>query len=278
MKTSHTIPLNRKVAFAAFAVALTGAVFAGIEDKVLMFSTPGTDRYADGTAVVDGECYALVWSPAGTTFSGFNADGTTVSPEDRLVLAGALAKDGRCPEALFQVPSRDYEELKGGEWTFCLVDTRTASGVPAGVCDGKPVRVNRWGAVIGGVKEKPADVSSLRSSASGSLAKGATSGVSSKGVSNGGTAPVRANYVSAVPPTVKTPTITAFEVQGGEVWLSVADTVPYLSYTILSGETPTSLKTDYFSDVVDGGNGSEIAIGTRESLRRRFFRVTRAEQ
>ena len=51
---------------------------AGMDDKVLRFSTPGIDRYADGSAVVDGECYALVWSPKGQTFAGFNADGTAI--------------------------------------------------------------------------------------------------------------------------------------------------------------------------------------------------------
>ena len=50
----------------ALCVALLcTAVFASMEDKVLHFSTPGPDRYADGTLVVDGECYALVWSPNG---------------------------------------------------------------------------------------------------------------------------------------------------------------------------------------------------------------------
>ena len=52
---------------------------------------------------------------------------------------------------------------------------------------------------------------------------------------------------------------------------------PYLSYTIISGDTPTALKTDYFSEVIDGGNGGEIAIGTPQSPTRRFFKVIRAE-
>ena len=75
-------------------------------DKVLRFSTVGPDRYADGSVVVDGECYALVWSPAGKTFSGFNADGTPVSSRDRVVLAGALAQGGKCRE-LFLVNSHN---------------------------------------------------------------------------------------------------------------------------------------------------------------------------
>ena len=73
------------------------------------------------------------------------------------------------------------------------------------------------------------------------------------------------------------PQITAIEVGDGEVWLGVADTVPYLSYTIMSGETPNDLKPDYFSVTVDGEANSEIAIGTVQSVKRRFFKVKRAE-
>ena len=76
---------------------------------------------------------------------------------------------------------------------------------------------------------------------------------------------------------VRPPQVTAIDVGEGEVWLAVADTVPYLSYTIISGKEPGSLKTDYFSEVVDGDAGAEIAIGTLESVNRRFFRVKRAE-
>ena len=124
---------------------LSGGAFAGIEDKVIKFSASGIDRYADGSVVVDGECYALVWSPKGSVFAGFNADGTVVSPDDRLVLAAPLAKDGKCRDAIFQVPAAEYAELDGGEWAVCLVDTRMGDGVPAGVFDGRPLRVNRWG-------------------------------------------------------------------------------------------------------------------------------------
>ena len=68
-----------KKATVALLLLWGGFSFAGITDYVATFSTPGPDRYADGTVVADGECYALVWSPKGSTFAGFSADGTTVS-------------------------------------------------------------------------------------------------------------------------------------------------------------------------------------------------------
>ena len=257
------------------AVAL-GSVcaFGSIQDKLARFSTPGPDRYADGSVVRDGECYALVWSPAGTVFSGFNADGTAVSSRDRVVLAGALAQGGRCRDAIFQIPAKDYEALQGGEWAVCLVDTRMMNGVPAGVQNGKPLRVNRWGIISGGVNITDAGSANLRLAAGGRLSSAADT---SEGQASSRAAIVRANNLSAVPPNLMPPQITAIEVGDGEVWLGVTDTVPYLSYTIISGEKPNDLKADYFSEVVDGEANSEIAIGTVQSVKRRFFKVKRAE-
>ena len=201
---------------AVFAVVICSVVaYGSVQDKLARFSTPGPDRYADGSIVRDGECYALVWSPAGTTFSGFNADGTAVSSNDRVVLAGELAQDGRCRDAVFQIPAEDYDELEGGEWAVCLVDTRMMNGIPAGVQDGKPLRVNRWGAVKGGVKIEPQGASALRLASSvGNLRlaaapAGGTSSSSSDEGSGSTAQPVRANNLSAVPPTAKPPQITA---------------------------------------------------------------------
>ena len=249
---------------------MSSIVFAGMEDTVLRFSTPGPDRYADGSAVVDGECYALVWSPKGQAFAGFNADGTAISATDRVVLAAPLAKDGKCPDAIFQVPAAEYSELAGGEWAVCLVDTRTLAGVPTGVRNGKPVRVNRWGIVSGGVNITDAASARPRLAA-------ATPESDTLGGRASTRAAARATNLSAVPPNLAPPRITAIELADGEVWLGVDGTVPYLDYTIISGETPNDLKPDYFAEVVEGNGRSEIAIGTSESPKRRFFKVKRAE-
>ncbi len=255
---------------------MVGFAFAGMEDKVLRFSTPGPDRYADGSIVRDGECYALVWSPAGQAFSGFNADGTPVSSSDRVVLAGALAQDGKCRDAIFQIPAAEYAELEGGEWAVCLVDTRNVQGVPTGTQNGKPLRVNRWGVISGGVEITSAASARPRRLTSGEqtssqVASDATRGTRS--VASG----ARANILSAVPPILAPPRITDIAVGDGEVSLAVEGTAPYLSYTIISGEKPNDLKTDYFAETVDGDANSEIAIGTVKTVKRRFFKVKRAE-
>ena len=248
----------------AAVIVCAACAFGSMQDKLARFSTPGPDRYADGSIVQDGECYALVWSPAGTAFAGFNADGTPVSSRDRVVLAGALAQDGKCRDSVFQIPAAEYEALKGGEWAVCLVDTRNLAGVPTGTRNGKPVRVNRWGIISGGVNITDASSTKPRLAA----ATGGTRSVASA---------ARATNLSAVPQNLLPPQITAIELTDGEVWLAVDGTVPYLDYTIISGETPNDFKPDYFSEVVEGDGRSEIAIGTPKTPKRRFFKVKRAE-
>ena len=250
---------------------LCSSAMAAMQDMVLRFSTPGIDRYADGSVVADGECYALVWSPKGSVFAGFNADGTALSSTDRVVLAGALAKDGKCRDAIFQIPASEYEELKGGEWAVCLVDTRNMWGVPAGVKNGVPVRVNRWGAVDSGVKIEPDTVSALKLAAA---TKSASGGLLRAAASDDG---VCAGVLSAVPDSVLPPKITAFEVFDGVVRLTVEDTVPFLTYTLASGDAPNDLATDPVADAVDGVVGQAIAIETDVAEGSRFFKVTRAE-
>ncbi len=47
---------GRRIVTMAIAMALFGTAFADMADKVLRFATLGPDCYADGSAVVDGEC------------------------------------------------------------------------------------------------------------------------------------------------------------------------------------------------------------------------------
>ena len=256
---------------AALLLALLAPVctFADLNDKVLTFSTPGIDRYADGSRVLDGECYALVWSPAGKAFSGFNADGTAASPQDCVVLAAPLAENGRCPESIFQIPAEEYAVLQNGTWTVCLVDTRRANGVPAGAANGLPKRVNRWVAVEGGVVVTSA--SGLTAISRRSAAQPRVAGATGTGV--------RARTLSSVPEAARHPTITAMDVSDDVATLLVADTVPYLTYTIESSESLDGFRTDKYADKVDGeaDPDAEIVLETDAPGDCRFFRITRAE-
>ena len=250
---------------------LCTAVFASMEDRVLRFSTPGPDCYADGTLVADGECYALVWSPEGATFAGFNADGTAISANDRVVFAAPLALEGKCRDSLFQIPADEYAELEGGEWAVCLVDTRMANGVPAGVANNAPLRVNRWGAVRNEVKISTASTLVLDSIAAPKA--GGRSLLAAAAPETG----VCAGTLSAVPDSVTQPRIIGFEVVDGVARLTVEDTVPFLTYTISAGDTPDALAADDAADWVDGDTAKPIEIETDAVKGSRFFKVTRAE-
>lgn len=113
-----------KKSVAVLFSVLSAAVFAGMNNVVVSFSSNGPDTYKDGTTVVDGECYALVWTPEGATFGGINADGTAVAPS-KVALAAPLAKDGKCPLVMFQI-DEDFAKANfpGGTWGVYLLDTR----------------------------------------------------------------------------------------------------------------------------------------------------------
>ena len=115
--------MNKTLAFLS-AVLMATVGFAGMENVVITFQSAGPDKYLDGTPVVDGEYYALVWTPADATFGGINANGTAVAPS-KVVLKAPLAKDGKCPFVQFEV-DEDYakKNFPGGSWCVCLLDTR----------------------------------------------------------------------------------------------------------------------------------------------------------
>ena len=127
---------------------------AGLDDVCVSFSTQGPDRYSDGSAVLDGECYCLVWSEDGK-FEGFTAGGNCADQNDLIVMAAPVASNGRCPEVLFQIPAETAQKLSGGKYAVYLLDTRAdASGAvkPSGVRGGVPAMVNGYGEITGGVK------------------------------------------------------------------------------------------------------------------------------
>lgn len=258
---------------AAKALAALGAVMfacgagAGVGDKVLRFSSSGTDCYADGTKVRDGEWYALVWSPEGSAFAGFNADCSLVSSADSLVLAAPLAEGGRCRDALFQIPEAKAAVLTNGTFSVCLLDTRNARGQVAGGVNGHPFRVNRWG-----FAEVDASVGDA----------GSVDVATAKTASTYSTASVQAgacaDTLSLLPASVKKPVIADMDLGGEDVVLEVKGTVPYLTYTIESGESPEQLADDTSATEVDGQYGSSIKVKAEAVGESRFYRIKRAER
>lgn len=77
----------------------------------------------------------------------------------------------------FSTPGPDhYAELSGGDWSVCLVDTRDARDVPAGVVGGIPKRINRWGVVESGVTLESATAATAQAAAVHGVAPGGSEG------------------------------------------------------------------------------------------------------
>ena len=205
-------------------------LFAAANDVVLTFSTPGPDTYADGTTVLDGESYALVWTKAGATFGGISADGKLLSANDKIVLVAGVAEGGKCPTTVFEVEAADFAAYEGGGFALYLLDTRvkdaegkvSVAGVDAFALDAPNV-VNAIGAANAPASAKASSTStSSLNLASASAVALADVGVHAK---------------------IDVPTITALKVEGETVSITVKDTSPTADYFVVPGTTPGSFAT-----------------------------------
>ena len=149
--------MSRKFLVAVALVAMTVASVARAvseQNAVLEFSTPGPDFYADGTPVMKGEIYALVWIRSGAVFSGVLNDGTLADPDNcELVIAqpnaGSREVDGvtvgYCRPTLFHVPAEFIAAHQDGSYVVALLDTRVKEGASGGlVPSGNAQNVLGW--------------------------------------------------------------------------------------------------------------------------------------
>lgn len=193
----------KKIFFVVFSGLFFNLYANSVEDSAIVFSTVGPDRYADGSTVLDGELYALVWTEDGV-FEGFSADGKALDEKDKILVAAPLAKDGRCPKVMFQIPRA--LAVNYGKFEVFLVDTRVAAAsgavTPRGTANGEVKLVNGYGRV-------PAEI--------------ALSGVSSK--AEGAAV---ANLNSAAPKDARQPRVKAMRIEGDEVVLTVENMPGYM--------------------------------------------------
>lgn len=193
----------KKIFFIVFSGLFFNLYANSAEDSAIVFSTVGPDRYADGSTVLDGELYALVWTEDGV-FEGFSADGKALDEKDKILVAAPLAKDGRCPKVMFQIPRA--LAVNYGKFEVFLVDTRVAAAsgsvTPRGSANGEVKLVNGYGRV-------PAEI--------------ALSGVSSK--AEGAAV---ANLNSAAPKDARQPRVKAMRIEGDEVVLTVENMPGYM--------------------------------------------------
>lgn len=244
-----------KKLIASLAIVASACAFAAPTDTSVLFSTVGPDKYADGTTVVDGECYALVWSAG--EFAGIKADCTCVNPADEILAIFPAAKDGKCRLSKYTLTADAFN--KGGNISLWLLDTRTYTSKPDGTTavalakqesDTKVLVVNGAVAVEASVE----------------VGKAGFGGISAKD-------PVVAGSV-AVPADAPTPNIKSIKVGDVYVELEVENTVPYLTYGVSAGKTPSELAKDPAA-AATGKAGETITIYTLKNGDTGFFQVNR---
>ena len=241
------------------AVGLAFAATAAIDDALLAFSTVGPDKYADGTTVLDGECYALVWTKNGATFGGIAADGTAVAETDKIVLVAPLAKDGHCPYTLFQISSATADALADGTYGVYLLDTRVtaADGTtkPVGATDGKLSLVNGYGLATEATKV--------------GKATGGITTVAEKETAGGQAVAAGA----AAPKDVKQPKITSIKIEGDYVKLTVQNLPGYMR--VSSGANVSADDTQGAAQATDGQTDEVILYAPKAAAGSGFFKVIR---
>ena len=207
---------------------LAVASFAAVDDTLITFSTPGPDKYADGSDVLPGEVYALVWSADGQ-FDGIKADGTTVDPADKVVLLAQVAKQGAngtcCPPLLYQVDADLAATLANGVYAVYLLDTRVAAADGAvavgGVENGKLKAVNSYGAVSG---------DTTAAASAGSITTAKTTAIGGAAV---------ATLVE-----VEAPVITAIKPNGTKITISTSGLSPVAEYKVVTGSKLGAIATE----------------------------------
>ena len=164
----------------------------------MIFATKGPDRYADGTVVLNGERYALVATPKGRTFGGFNLNCTAAVAGDKVLTIAPFALDGRLTPTLFQADAVDVKDMDTSVW---LLDTRTSkTEVPGFDTKVGELRLN------GAVEITDATVAAVASS-----------------------------FALTGDTSMINPTIEGFAVEGGNALITIGNVQPCLAYRVRRG-------------------------------------------
>ena len=231
----------KKTSAIIFAL-LSAAVFAGMNDLLITFSTPGTDRYADGKEVLKGERYAL-----------FFTDAEGKLGEDP-VLVYRTGEKGHCTPVLFIIDEEKAKNYKDGSWGVYLLDTRDFEKDATGNKLADDPNPEAGEKLEYSVKALATDAKTIVKKSMDSAS--ATAAVSSDSFD------------------IPKPTVTAIKVEGAYVYVTVKDIVPCLEYTLKSGSdaqnfaVPEGVEKDASSTV------KEITLAVPKKEGAQFFKVT----
>ena len=252
----------KKAIISMLAAALSTAVFAAANDVLLTFSTKGPDTYADGSTVLNGECYALVWVRNGSSFAGITVSGEMADPvNNRLLLVAPYAYGGCCPTVMFEIAASIAKDLEDGTYSVYLLDTRvtaadgtkTVAGVNA---SGKLATVNGYGAVSTTVKTKDGELASQE----GCEEKSAATGESIAAA-------------AALPANKTQPKVKDIRVIGDKVYLTVEKIAGATSRVQGAGSANPAAFTQMGADETADATSGDMVIVRQATGSSGFFRV-----
>ena len=249
-------------------VAMAGvAAFADAANTFVYFSSQGPDTYADGTDVIQGERYALVWSEDGN-FDGFTVTGDLVDTNDvvfSIMSRATLRSDGegmRCPMTAFQVDSK--RAPTNGVYAVYLLDTRIDIDGKAKLSkmeDGKPQVIKATSTTVASYAVRGAD------------SFGGVNPSSAEETAFAGSATPIAPDASAAP------VVTGIKVDGEKVYITVKNTSPLLSYDVVGAENAADVDKGTKKDVEQQpgalNTDEEITFVVPKKNSGKFFKVRR---
>lgn len=247
-----------KICLFAVACAFAFVAFADARNVVITFGTRSPnpadnylgDTYVDGAVVLDGEWYALVWSPDGN-FGGITTEGKPARECDKVIELRACAKNGHCPYQVFQYDSGSEDAISYGYYAVYMLDTRNVEQTaPA------PVGENGKPALMNAVNEK-------------SLYKG--------GVATGGGATAIAPseapawLESVIPGDAGQPKITMLDLGADKVTIRVEGMISGVKYNVRMGKDVNNLE-NYALQIPQMSDNPEFRINKDDA---NYFQVVR---
>ena len=252
----------KKSMIAVFAGLMSVAAFAEVNDIVfLSFSTSSNECYADGSQVIPGEVYALVWTPAGSEFAGINADGTAIAPSKVALLAPIANKE--CQNVNFQADTtwvNGITDGREGTWSVYLLDTRRYPTVKD--AEGNDVVDKSGTPTVGGNAVN----------GYGAVATLAGEGMSISGAASGA---VAVTTGSAAPAAASNLKVRDIKFIGDNVYIYVTGSLSCLQYELKSGNEPGALAAPADGKAQYGTGDDNMVIITPKKPGAQFFKVNR---
>lgn len=218
--------------------------FASICSATAGFSfyigSTGVDCYADGTPVLPGERYGLVYVAPGKAFGGIYSDGTLKDEIDNTLFPIAVRADAgsRLPICSYTMDGA----YAGGTFYLVVFDTRTPDGGVNGSV------VNGWGIAASLAVPASSAGAAKRAEIVGPLAASSSAAVSSS-----------ATLAPSVPAGA---VIEKMDFVGDEVWLTVRNTGSAAYYAAAGAENldASSFETQGVKTAVKGAAAADDTI------------------